>query len=126
MLRAEEFEKIDENSFLAQFRQQEIGIFYSYRSGAYKIERNNANADLMLFKNCSGTMKRIGLESYYFYFNYQWHHNFPAKAIEPPLPSVEFCLIKMMAPRGGLSFQKYHYGNDWFQEKKPKYCDKNI
>ena len=30
-------------------------------------------------------------------------------------------LIK--APRGGLEFQKYFFGSDWYLEKKPRGCD---
>ena len=32
----------------------------------------------------------------------------------------------MEAPRGGLGFQKYHYGDDWYLEKKPKGCENVI
>jgi len=122
-IRAEEIEKIDQTDFMAQFKQKGFDIFYSYRSGAYKIARDNADGDLYIFRNYSGTMQRIGLESYYFYFNYKMYHTFPADRIEPPLENVEFCGIQMKAPRGGLEFQKYFFGSDWYLEKKPHGCD---
>ena len=34
---------------------------------------------------------------------------------------AEVTLIK--APRGGLEFQKYFFGSDWYLEKKPTGCD---
>ena len=120
-MRSEEIEKIDQEALIAKFKQKRFAIYYSYRSGAYRIERNNAHGDLLIFRNYSGTMKRTGLNSYYFYLSLR-QHSFPADTIEPPLETVEFCGIKMMAPRGGLEFQKIHYGNDWYTEKKPKGC----
>ena len=122
-VRSEEIDNIDQNEFMSHFKQKHFDIFYSYRSGAYKISRDGADGDLYLFRNYSGTMKRIGLESYYFYFNYQMFHQFPADRIEGPLENVEFCGVQMKAPKGGLEFQKYFYGNDWHLEKKPQGCD---
>ena len=84
-LRAEEIEKIDNAALVAQFKEKGFNIFYSYRSGAYKIDRDAAHGDFMLYKNYSGSMKRIGIESYYAYFNYEMHHKFPADTIETPL-----------------------------------------
>ena len=52
------------------------------------------------------------------------HYIFPADSIEPPLEIVEFCGIRMMAPRGGLEFQKIHYGNDWYTKKEAQRLSK--
>ena len=109
---------------MQQFHQRGFDIFYSYWSGAYKIERKNAQGDLYIYKNYSGIMQRVGLESYVFFLNYQIYYKFPANRIEKPLENVEFCGIQMNAPRGGLEFQSYFY-YDWNIEKKPKGC-KNL
>lgn len=76
----------------------------------------------MIFKNYSGTMHRIGIESYVFYLNYHMHHMFPSDRIEGPLPTVNFCGVQMHAPKGGIEFQRYHYRDDWWLEKKPQGC----
>ena len=123
LLRAEELDKIDEDAMLAQFRSKGIEIFYRPWFGAYRITRRKARGDLMIFRNTSGTMNRVGIESYVFYVNYQKHHIFPSRLIEGPLPRVKFCGVEMHAPRGGLEFQKYHYRDDWWLEKKPLGCD---
>lgn len=123
LLRAEELDNIDEDSLLSEFRKKGIEIFYRPWFGAYRITRNRARGDLMIFKNFSGTMNRIGVESYVFYLNYQKHHIFPSKMIESPLPTVKFCGVEMQSPKGGIEFQKYHYHNDWWLEKKPKGCN---
>ena len=123
-LRAEELEKINITDFMHQFQQKGFNIFYSYWSGAYKIERRYAHGDLYIYKNYSGIMQRIGLESYVFFINYKMYYQFPAERIEKPLEHVEFCGVQMNAPRGGLEFQKYLYV-DWNVEKKPKGC-KNL
>ena len=78
-LRAEELEKINITDFIHQFQQKGFNIFYSYWSGAYKIERRYAHGDLYIYKNYSGTMQRIGLESYVFFINYKMYYQFPAQ-----------------------------------------------
>ena len=107
-----------------QFKQKNINIHYSYWGGFYRIENSLARGDLYIYKNHSGTMKRVGVESYVFFVNYLIYYQFPAKSIEKPLENVEFCGLQMNAPRGGLEFQKYFY-YDWDIEIKPKGC-KNL
>ena len=123
LLRAEELDKIDEDTMLRDFREKGIEIVYRPWFGAYRITRRRARGDLMIFKNYSGTMNRVGLESYAFYINYQKHHIFPSREIEGPLPTIKFCGVEMQSPKGGINFQKYHYRDDWWLEKKPLGCD---
>lgn len=122
-LREEELNKINEEAFVSKFKSKGIEIFYRPWFGAYRITRGRARGDLMIFKNYSGTMNRIGIESYVFYQNYRKHHIFPSRFIEGALPKVNFCGIEMPVPKGGLEFQKYHYQGDWWLEKKPFGCD---
>eukprot|EP00795_Rhopilema_esculentum_P013662 gene13662-4565_t len=121
-LRAEELDNIDEDKLLSDFKAKGIKILYRPWFGAYRITRGRSRGDLMIFKNYSGTMNRVGIESYAFFVNYRKHHIFPAHLIEKPLPTLKFCGIKMFAPRGGIELQKYHYRNDWWLEKKPNGC----
>ena len=68
-----------------QDRHKGFNNFYNYWSGFYKIERGYAHGDLYIYKNYSGTMKRIGLESNYFFIKYKMYYQFPAERIEKPL-----------------------------------------
>ncbi len=90
--------------------------------GGYRVTRGKARGDLMVFRNFSGTMKRVGIESYLFSLNYKMHHSFPARLIEKPLPTSEFCGLNFSVPRNGIEIQRYHYPHDWWLEKKPTGC----
>ena len=127
LLRDEELQKIDEDKFLEEFKKRNIKIFFRPWFGAYRITRGKARGDLMIFKDYSGTMNRVGIESYAFFINYWKHHIFPADLAKKPLPTIEFCGVNMSAPRYGIEIQKFHYRKDWWLEKKPGGCsDENL
>ncbi len=90
--------------------------------GAYRVTRSTARGDIMLFKNYSGVMKRVGIEAYVFFVNYNTYHNFPARLLEPPLSANEFCGVNFSVPNNRIEIQKYHYPDDWWLERKPKSC----
>eukprot|EP00794_Sanderia_malayensis_P017352 gene17352-19085_t len=91
-----------------------------WKSG--KLRKGISRDDLMTFKDYDGTMKRVGIESYVFFADYQHYHNFTTRLLKKPLPTLEFCGVSFSVPRNGLEIQKYHYPDDWWQEKKPKGC----
>ena len=73
-LRAEELEKINKTAFIEKFIQKGIDIEYSNYKGIYKIERESAQGDLYIYKNYSGTMQRVGVESYLSFISYHLYY----------------------------------------------------
>eukprot|EP00794_Sanderia_malayensis_P017351 gene17351-19084_t len=122
LLRDEELDTIDIKDLENNFKMKDIKMEYKNWMGGYRLTRGRSRGDLMIFKDYDGTMKRVGLESYAFFVNYQHYHNFPTRLLKIPLPTLEFCGMNFSVPRNGLEIQKYHYPDDWWQEKKPKGC----
>ena len=122
LIRHEELQGMEETVFIDEFNKKNITIYYRPWFGAYRITRDKARGDLMIFKNNSNSMNRVGLESYAFFINYRNFHVFPARLIKKPLPQRVFCGVNFSVPRNGLEIQKYHYRQDWWLEKLPKGC----
>ena len=61
-------------ALMKQFKDKDIDIYYSYYKGIYKIKRDDAHGDLYVFKNYSGMMQRIGLESYISFISYHIYY----------------------------------------------------
>lgn len=119
-----DIERVPKNLFRYFFYSKNISIYYSTWGGYYRVTRNGARADLMLFDYFSnnGYIERVGLESYIFYVNYKKMHAFPSRLVQKPLPMLPFAGRDMPVPRDGLEVQKYHYPYDWWKESKPIGC----
>ena len=118
----DELSRTDDRKVFQTFKKYGIDIFYRPWFGAYRVTNATARGDLMIFKNFSGVMNRVGFESFAFYVNYEHFHQFPARLIEKPLPEQHFAGITIPVPREGIEIQKYHYPRDWWMESKPKGC----
>ena len=122
LLRREEMDHVNEYAFVNEFKKRRIRIIYRPWAGSYKIFLRNAQVDMFLFRNYSGTIRRTGIESYVFFVNHRNFHSFPSKYLEGALPQIEFCGVLMSAPRGGITVQQYLYRDDWLVEKRPRGC----
>ena len=119
----EEIRKIDEKDFLAAFRQKNIEIHYRIWLGTYRVTRNTARGDLMIFRRTFfHEMSRTGIEPWVFFVNYRRFHTFPAALVSKPLPKLEFAGVNISVPRKGMEVQKHFYPDDWWKESKPMGC----
>jgi len=94
------------------------GVIEVY-SGRYKSQ-----VDIMLYSDTygSGTMHRVGWETYLTSIHYRSHHSFPYKLISGTLPTLPFIKTVWPVPQGGNEIMKYHYPDDWWKEVKPEGC----
>ena len=56
LLRREEMDKVNEYAFVNEFKKRGIRIIYRPWAGSYKIFKRNAEVDMFLFRNYSGTI----------------------------------------------------------------------
>lgn len=112
-----------EKALYKELKRKNIKIYYRYWFGTYRVTRDTARGDLMVyqrswFDNCV----RLGTESWVFFMNYQKYHTFPCRLIENPLPSLSFSNVHFTVPREGIEIQKHFYPDDWHIESKPTGC----
>ena len=123
----EDVQRVDFNRLKHEFADKEIKIEYNSYGGFYKVRKRMASGDLMIFSEYynDGVMRRTGFESWIFFIQYRWYHQFPARLIKKPLPLHSFVGTDLPVPREGNEIQKYFYPNNWWIETVPKGCNRN-
>ena len=112
-----------ENRFLREFKKKNIQIYYRLWFGTYRVVRDTARGDLMVYRrNWFDSCVRLGIESWIFFINYRKYHTFPCRLIEKPLPTLLFSHVNFTVPRQGNEIQKHFYPEDWWIENKPPGC----
>lgn len=119
-----EINQHSEEEIINEFKTYGIKCYYSYRFGFYRVTRDTARGDIMIYRDFynSGWMHRTGWEAYLFFVNYRHFHMFPAKLVNLPMPVIKFGHCNISIPHGGVELQKYHYPNDWWLVGKPRGC----
>lgn len=111
--------------FLAPFKAAGFKVVNKWtQSGTIVIHKEGLrlSLDLFAFYNHGGTMRRTGLESWFFPINYRTYHSFPAKLVEPELPQVKFGFFNISVPKGGIEIMKHLYPYNWWKEVRPGGC----
>jgi len=122
-LMADEINHIDEQELIDRFASKNISIYYRLWLGSYRIDRNGARGDLMVFqKTFFSSISRSGLERWILFPHHVKYHRFPARLLKKPLPVSAFAGVEISVPREGNEVQKYTYPNDWWKESKPVGC----
>ena len=112
-----------EERLLHEFQKKNIKIHYRLWFGTYRVVRDSARGDLMVYRrNWFENCVRLGIESWVFFLNYRKYHTFPCYLIEKPLPYLPFSHVNFTVPRQGVEIQKHFYPNDWWVESKPSGC----
>ena len=118
-----ELKKIPHKDFIDAFQRKGIKIIYRMWLGTYRVTRDSARGDLMVFKpTFFNEVSRVGIEPWVFFINYRVFHTFPPELIKKPLPKQIFAGVNMSMPRNSLEFQKHFYPHDWWKESKPIGC----
>jgi len=119
----DEMQQINYEELSNKFSNNNINISYRLWLGTYRISRNGARGDLMVFKKTLfSSISRTGLESWVFFPNHVRFHQFPARLLKKPLPVSTFAGVEISVPREGNEVQKHMYPNDWWKESKPVGC----
>lgn len=119
----DEVKEIDVADFVRAFHKKNINIYYRLWHGTYRVQRDTARGDLMVFrKTIFDNMCRTGIETWLFFINHKQFHTFPASLMEKPLPVTLFAGVNISIPRSGIEIQKHFYPHDWWREMKPVGC----
>ncbi|XP_078375534.1 ribitol 5-phosphate transferase FKRP-like isoform X2 [Oculina patagonica] len=111
--------------FLAPFEAAGLKVNNKWRqSGTIVIKKEGLwlSIDLFAFYNYGGTMRRTGLEAWFFPINYRTYHSFPAKLVEPELPQAKFGFFNISIPKGDIEIMKHLYPYNWWKEVRPGGC----
>lgn len=120
----DEISAIDQQKMFSVFNKRGINIYYRLWFGTYRVERNTARGDLMVFrKTFFNEMVRTGLEPWVFFLNHRKFHTVPARLFKKPLPQLLFAGVNISVPRNGIEIQKHFYPHDWWKEMKPSGCE---
>ena len=113
------------SEFFAPFKAAGLTVQNKWtQSGTIVISKEGLwlSVDLFAFYNDKGTMRRRGLESWFFALNYRTYHSFPAWVVEPDLPQVKFGFFNISIPKGGIEIMKHLYPYNWWKEVRPEGC----
>ncbi|XP_020625367.1 fukutin-related protein-like [Orbicella faveolata] len=113
------------SEFLAPFTAAGLKVNNKWmQSGTIVIHKEDLwlSVDLFAFYNHGGTMRRRGLEAWFFALNYRTYHSFPAWLVEPELPQVKFGFFNISIPKGGNEILKHLYPYNWWKEVRPGGC----
>lgn len=119
------FAEMTLTEFLAPFKTAGFKVVNKWtQSGTIVIHNEGLrlSLDLFAFYNDGGTMRRTGLESWFFAINYRTYHSFPAKLVEAELPQVKFGFFNISIPKGGIEIMKHLYPYNWWKEVRPAGC----
>ncbi|XP_065659349.1 ribitol 5-phosphate transferase FKRP isoform X3 [Hydra vulgaris] len=122
----EDIQSLDADKMIDAFIKKDIKLEYSAYGGFYKVRRHNVSGDLMVFSEYyqDGIMRRTGFESWIFFIQYRWYHQFPSYLIKKPLPLHQFIGKDLPVPRDGIEIQKHFYPNNWWKETIPEGCNR--
>lgn len=113
------------SEFFAPFKAAGLEVQNKWtQSGTIVISKPGLwlSVDLFAFYNDRGTMRRRGLESWFFALNYRIYHSFPAWVVEPELPQAKFGFFNISVPKGGIEIMKHLYPYNWWKEVRPEGC----
>jgi len=113
------------SEFFAPFKAAGLKVQNKWiQSGTIVISKEGLwlSVDLFAFYNDRGTMRRRGLESWFFALNYRTYHSYPAWVVQHELPKVKFGFFNISIPKGGIEIMKHLYPYNWWKEVRPNGC----
>lgn len=124
-VRGEQFLAIEKANFFQLFQSKGIKCTnHLEKNGLIGFRRPGwrLGVDVFTFYNYDGIMKRPGWASWLLFVNYELHHTFPARLVNPPLPKTKFGFFNISIAHGKNEITKYLYRFDWWKEVKPLRC----